>query len=150
MPATTKVMLLSWAWAAASLILLLLVLHGSGAHFTGIGMEAELEMESEAHRRLLWEATLGRWYISYDALRGDVVSCSKTGLPYYNCRISTTANPYIRGCESITRCRDSDPWILAAFACKGLDALCNVFLARCNFFSVFSFLSHFFRSFLLC
>ncbi|WVZ52249.1 hypothetical protein U9M48_003329 [Paspalum notatum var. saurae] len=111
MLATTKVMLLSRAWAAASLILLLLVLHGSRGHCAGLGMEAELEIDSEAHRLLLWawEATTGRRYISYDALRGDVVPCSRTGVPYYNCRISTTANPYTRGCESITRCRDSDP-----------------------------------------
>ncbi|OEL31196.1 hypothetical protein BAE44_0007786 [Dichanthelium oligosanthes] len=116
MPATTKLILLSRAWAAASLLLLLLALHGRGGHCVGLGMEAELEMDleaelemdSEAHRRLLWETT-SRRYISYDALRGDVVPCSRTGVPYYNCRISTTANPYTRGCESITRCRDADP-----------------------------------------
>ncbi|PWZ27480.1 Protein RALF-like 33 [Zea mays] len=109
MPATTKPILLPRAWAAAPLLLLLLlVLHGRGGHC--VGMEAaELEMDSEAHRRLLWEASTGRRYISYDALRGDVVPCSRTGVPYYNCRISTTANPYTRGCESITRCRDADP-----------------------------------------
>ena len=108
MPATTKPILLPRAWAAAPLLLLLLVLHGRGSHC--FGMEAaELEMDSKAHRRLLWEATTGRRYISYDALRGDVVPCSRTGVPYYNCRISTTANPYTRGCESITRCRDADP-----------------------------------------
>jgi len=111
MPATTKLILLPRAWAAASLILLLLlVLHGKGGHYIGLGMEAaELEMDLEAHRRLLWEATTGQRYISYAALRGDVVPCSRTGVPYYNCRISTTANPYTRGCESITRCRDADP-----------------------------------------
>ncbi|CAD6257160.1 unnamed protein product [Miscanthus lutarioriparius] len=111
MPATTKLILLPRAWAAASLILLLLlVLHGKGGYCIGLGMEAaELEMDSEAHRRLLWEATTGQRYISYAALRGDVVPCSRTGVPYYNCRISTTANPYTRGCESITRCRDADP-----------------------------------------
>lgn len=78
MPATTKPILLPRAWAAAPLLLLLLVLHGRGGHC--FGMEAaELEMDSEAHRRLLWEATTGRRYISYDALRGDVVPCSRTG-----------------------------------------------------------------------
>lgn len=110
MPAATKVMLLSRVWAAASLILLLLlVLYGRGGHCVCLSMEAELEMESEAHQRLLWEATARPRYISYAALRGDVVPCSRTGVPYYNCRISTTANPYTRGCESITRCRDADP-----------------------------------------
>ena len=74
-----------------------------------MGMGMEMEMDSEAHKRLLWEATTRRRYISYDALRGDVVPCSRPGVPYYNCRIMTTANPYTRGCESITRCRDVDP-----------------------------------------
>lgn len=74
-----------------------------------MGMGMEMEMDSEAHKRLLWEATTSRRYISYDALRGDVVPCSRPGVPYYNCRIMTTANPYTRGCESITRCRDVDP-----------------------------------------
>ena len=102
-----KLILLSRAWAAASLLLLLL-LQGRGGHCISQGMEMEMEMEmdSEAHRRQLWEATTGRRYISYDALRGDVVPCSRPGVPYYNCRIMTTANPYTRGCESITRCRD--------------------------------------------
>ncbi|CAO2144084.1 unnamed protein product [Urochloa humidicola] len=107
MPATTNMILLYRAWAAASLLLMLaLAVHGTGGHCVGLG---EMEMDSEAHRRLLWEATTGRRYISYDALRGDVVPCSRTGVPYYNCRISTTANPYTRGCESITRCRDAGP-----------------------------------------
>ncbi|CAM0151786.1 unnamed protein product [Urochloa decumbens] len=112
MPGTTNLILLSRAWAATSLLLMLaLALHGRGGHCVALGMDAaaEMEMDSEAHRRLLWEATTGRRYISYDALRGDVVPCSRTGVPYYNCRISTTANPYTRGCESITRCRDAGP-----------------------------------------
>ena len=58
---------------------------------------------------VLWASGGGRRYISYDALRGDAVPCSRPGVPYYNCRVSTTANPYSRGCESITRCRDDDP-----------------------------------------
>ncbi|XP_062197421.1 rapid alkalinization factor 23-like [Phragmites australis] len=107
MAPTSKLILLSRAWAAASLLLLLLLLfQGRGGHCISLGMEMEMEMDSEAHRRLLWEATTGRRYISYDALRGDVVPCSRPGVPYYNCRIMTTANPYTRGCESITRCRD--------------------------------------------
>ncbi|KAL6662227.1 hypothetical protein ACP70R_000086 [Stipagrostis hirtigluma subsp. patula] len=110
MPATTaKLISLSRAWAAASLLLLLL-LQGRGGHCIGLAMDLEMEMDSEAHRRLLWEAaTGGRRYISYDALRSDAVPCSRPGVPYYNCRIMTTANPYTRGCESITRCRDADP-----------------------------------------
>ncbi|KAI4987246.1 sodium/hydrogen exchanger 8-like isoform X2 [Hordeum vulgare subsp. vulgare] len=43
--------------------------------------------EPAAHGRLLWEADGGgRRYISYDALRGDAVPCSRPGVPYYNCR----------------------------------------------------------------
>ncbi|GJN41225.1 hypothetical protein PR202_gn00571 [Eleusine coracana subsp. coracana] len=108
MPAATK---LIWLSRAASLLLLLvLLLHWRGGLSMGLGVEAmEMEMDSEAHQRLLWEAT-GRRYISYDALRSDVVPCSRPGVPYYNCRIMTNANPYTRGCESITRCREAaDP-----------------------------------------
>jgi hypothetical protein len=99
MPASTKLILL----------LLVLLLHGRGGLSMGLqGMDA-MEMDSESHRRLLWQAT-GRRYISYDALRSDVVPCSRPGVSYYNCRITTTANPYSRGCESITRCREAaDP-----------------------------------------
>ncbi|KAL6875765.1 hypothetical protein ACP4OV_013278 [Aristida adscensionis] len=111
--AAAKLIVLSRAWAAVSLLLLLgLLLHGRGGRCIGVAMDVgmEMEMDSEAHRRLLWEAaTGGRRYISYDALRSDAVPCSRPGVPYYNCRIMTTANPYTRGCESITRCRDADP-----------------------------------------
>ncbi|TVU25557.1 hypothetical protein EJB05_28057, partial [Eragrostis curvula] len=106
MPAATKLISL------LLVLLLVLLLHGRGAKCIGLGMEAtvEMEMDSEAHRRLLWEAASGRRYISYAALRSDAVPCSRPGVPYYNCRITTTANPYTRGCESITRCREAaDP-----------------------------------------
>ena len=95
-------------WAASLVLLLLLVLlHGRGGRGTNLDMGAEVQMDSEAHRMLLSAATTGnRGYISYDALRGDSVPCSRPGVPYYNCRISKAANPYTRGCESITMCRD--------------------------------------------
>ncbi|XP_040384837.1 rapid alkalinization factor 23-like [Oryza brachyantha] len=116
MPSSTKLFLL-----LPSLLLLLLLLLGKhGVHCLkslemDMGMKMEFEMDSEAHTRMLWEArsssssSSNRRYISYDALRSDVVPCSRQGVPYYNCRITTTANPYTRGCESITRCRDVDP-----------------------------------------
>ncbi|CAO2142633.1 unnamed protein product [Urochloa humidicola] len=44
-------------------------------------------------------------YISYHALQGDNVPCSRRGDSYYNCRPSGAANPYSRGCSRITRCR---------------------------------------------
>uniref|UniRef100_A0A453SAP5 Uncharacterized protein n=4 Tax=Aegilops tauschii subsp. strangulata TaxID=200361 RepID=A0A453SAP5_AEGTS len=75
-----------------------------------MGVEAaQMGAEPAAHGRLLWATDGERRYISYDALRGDAMLCSRPGVPYYNCRISTTANPYTGGCESITRCRDDDP-----------------------------------------
>ncbi|VAI28952.1 unnamed protein product [Triticum turgidum subsp. durum] len=70
---------------------------------------AQMGAEPVAHGRLLWATGGGRRYISYDALWGDAVLCSRPGVSYYNCRVSTTANPYTRGCESITRCCDDDP-----------------------------------------
>ncbi|CAM0873218.1 unnamed protein product [Alopecurus aequalis] len=92
---------------AASLVLLLLLLHGIGGRGINLDTGAEVQMDSEAHRMLLLESTTSnRGYISYDALRGDAVPCSRPGVPYYNCRISKTSNPYTRGCESITMCRD--------------------------------------------
>lgn len=44
-------------------------------------------------------------YIGYDALRRNAVPCSYRGASYYNCRPGGQANPYSRGCSSITRCR---------------------------------------------
>ncbi|KAI5009918.1 protein RALF-like 33 [Hordeum vulgare subsp. vulgare] len=113
-------------WAATPVLpllllvlLLLLVVRGRGGHgaitIGGLDMDMDVGVEAAqmgseaAHGRLLWETGGGRRYISYDALRGDAVPCSRPGVPYYNCRVSTTANPYTRGCDSITRCRDDDP-----------------------------------------
>ncbi|URD93548.1 Rapid ALkalinization Factor (RALF) [Musa troglodytarum] len=68
----------------------------------------ELEMNSEENRRLLWTVTEKK-YISYEALKGDVVPCSKPGVPYYNCRSFPKANPYSRGCQIISGCRGDSP-----------------------------------------
>ncbi|XBI58568.1 hypothetical protein VPH35_039783 [Triticum aestivum] len=87
------------------LLLLLLLVQGRGGHdaitIATLDMDADMGVEAAqmgaepaAHRRLLWATGGGRRYIR---------------VPYYNCRTSTTANPYTRGCESITRCRDDDP-----------------------------------------
>ncbi|CAA6668209.1 unnamed protein product [Spirodela intermedia] len=52
----------------------------------------------------------GGRYISYEFLRADVVPCNRPGIPYYNCHAMPRANPYSRGCLTITRCaRDSGP-----------------------------------------
>ncbi|THU58744.1 hypothetical protein C4D60_Mb03t17640 [Musa balbisiana] len=68
----------------------------------------ELEMNSEENRRLLWAVTEKK-YMSYEALKGDVVPCSKPGVPYYNCHSSPKANPYSRGCQIISGCRGDSP-----------------------------------------
>ncbi|RWW03864.1 hypothetical protein GW17_00032950 [Ensete ventricosum] len=70
--------------------------------------EEEVEMSSEENRRLLWSVT-GKRYISYEALRRDVVPCNKPGLPYYSCHASPRANPYNRGCQIISGCRGDSP-----------------------------------------
>ncbi|KAE8819894.1 rapid alkalinization factor 23-like [Hordeum vulgare] len=102
-------------------LLLLLLVRERGGHsaitigsldnYMDMGVEAAQIGSEVTHGRLLWETagSGGRRYISYDALRGDAVPCSSPGVPYYNCRDSTTANPYNRGCDSITRCRENDP-----------------------------------------
>lgn len=69
----------------------------------GSGMvgDEEFELDSESNRRIL--AT--RRYISYGALQRNSVPCSRRGQSYYNCRPGAQANPYTRGCSTITRCR---------------------------------------------
>ncbi|KAG4134143.1 hypothetical protein ERO13_D08G138501v2 [Gossypium hirsutum] len=62
----------------------------------------ELEMESEISRRALESNTR---YISYGALQGDTVPCSRRGASYYNCQPGADANPSDRGCSAINRCR---------------------------------------------
>ncbi|XP_062108635.1 protein RALF-like 33 [Humulus lupulus] len=63
--------------------------------------DLEMEMDSESNRRILATSR----YISYGALRRNTVPCSRRGASYYNCRPGAQANPYSRGCSSITRCR---------------------------------------------
>ncbi|KAK1420481.1 hypothetical protein QVD17_22110 [Tagetes erecta] len=60
----------------------------------------EMEMESESTRRILATSN----YISYGALQGNNVPCSQRGASYYNCQSGGQANPYQRGCSTITRC----------------------------------------------
>jgi len=66
---------------------------------------------AERRRELQQQAGERPRYISYEFLRADVVPCSRPGIPYYNCHAMPRANPYSRGCLTITRCaRDfSDP-----------------------------------------
>ncbi|KAH1108488.1 hypothetical protein J1N35_012256 [Gossypium stocksii] len=62
----------------------------------------EFDIGSEIKRRILQTTTT---YISYKALQRDTVPCSRRGASYYNCRPGAEANPYTRGCSTITRCR---------------------------------------------
>ncbi|PPD91965.1 hypothetical protein GOBAR_DD11113 [Gossypium barbadense] len=63
--------------------------------------EDEFDIGSEIKRRILQTTS----YISYKALQRDTVPCSRRGASYYNCRPGAEANPYTRGCSTITRCR---------------------------------------------
>ncbi|KAF7137873.1 hypothetical protein RHSIM_Rhsim07G0187600 [Rhododendron simsii] len=63
--------------------------------------DGEFDLDSEVSRRIL--AT--NKYISYGALSRNTVPCSRRGASYYNCRAGAQANPYSRGCSTITRCR---------------------------------------------
>ncbi|XBI03867.1 hypothetical protein VPH35_132232 [Triticum aestivum] len=91
------------------ILLLLLLVQGRGGYGAitiatlhmdiDMGVEvAQMGAESAAHGRVV--------YINYDAPRGDAVLCSRLGVPYYNCRVSTTANPLHPRLQSITRCHD--------------------------------------------
>ncbi|KAK4282480.1 hypothetical protein QN277_013853 [Acacia crassicarpa] len=64
-------------------------------------MEMEMEMEMDMSRRILATSQ----YISYKALQRNTVPCSQRGASYYNCKPGAQANPYTRGCATITRCR---------------------------------------------
>ncbi|XP_031281051.1 protein RALF-like 33 [Pistacia vera] len=66
-----------------------------------VGEEGEFEMDSEINRRILATSN----YISYGALQRNTVPCSRRGASYYNCQNGGQANPYSRGCSSISRCR---------------------------------------------
>ncbi|KDP23480.1 hypothetical protein JCGZ_23313 [Jatropha curcas] len=61
----------------------------------------EFELDSEISRRILATSN----YISYGALQRNTVPCSRRGASYYNCQNGAQANPYTRGCSTITRCR---------------------------------------------
>ncbi|XP_050220910.1 rapid alkalinization factor [Mercurialis annua] len=61
----------------------------------------EFELDSEINRRILATSN----YISYGALQKNSVPCSRRGASYYNCKPGAQANPYNRGCSTITRCR---------------------------------------------
>ncbi|KAF8391330.1 hypothetical protein HHK36_023634 [Tetracentron sinense] len=61
----------------------------------------EMMMESEVSRRTLAQR---RRFISYGALKKNNVPCNRRGHSYYNCVRSGRANPYRRGCSSITHC----------------------------------------------
>ncbi|CAN6449754.1 unnamed protein product [Victoria cruziana] len=56
----------------------------------------------ESHGRMLYNPQGG--FISYGALRRDMVPCSIRGCSYYGCRKSGQSNPYRRGCSMITHC----------------------------------------------
>ncbi|XP_057964824.1 rapid alkalinization factor-like [Malania oleifera] len=76
---------------------------GSVAECLANGGEFSLDQESGAvtNRRILATSQ----YISYGALQRNTVPCSQRGASYYNCQTGAQANPYNRGCSTITRCR---------------------------------------------
>lgn len=64
--------------------------------------ELELDSESEMISRRFLAANN---FISYGALKRNVVPCSIRGGSYYNCKPGAEANPYDRGCSHLARCR---------------------------------------------
>ncbi|XP_010485998.1 PREDICTED: protein RALF-like 22 [Camelina sativa] len=66
-----------------------------------IAEEEEMEFDSDISRRILAQ----KKYVSYGAMRKNSVPCSRRGASYYNCQRGAQANPYRRGCSTITRCR---------------------------------------------
>ncbi|WOL00430.1 protein RALF-like 33 [Canna indica] len=74
------------------------MLYVAAGDLTGIG---GFDLNSTFGRRLLQS----QGYVSYDALQGDRVPCSRRSASYYNCRPDAQANHYDRGCSAITQCR---------------------------------------------
>ncbi|XWS25596.1 hypothetical protein CRYUN_Cryun27aG0081400 [Craigia yunnanensis] len=68
---------------------------------------SEEEEGGSTRRSLYWKAM--HYYISYGALSANRIPCPpRSGRSYYtrNCfKAREPANPYIRGCSRITRCR---------------------------------------------
>ncbi|XP_052181904.1 rapid alkalinization factor-like [Diospyros lotus] len=64
--------------------------------------EEELMLDSVAARRFMEER---QKYISYKAMRANIVPCRRRGNSYYNCNQRRRMNPYNRGCLAITRCK---------------------------------------------
>ncbi|RDX77752.1 Protein RALF-like 19, partial [Mucuna pruriens] len=58
-------------------------------------------LDTESNRRTLEGQ---QRYISYGALRSNQVPCGNRGRSYYNCQQRGRANPYNRGCSTITHC----------------------------------------------
>ncbi|XP_074313604.1 rapid alkalinization factor-like [Silene latifolia] len=86
-------------YSVSSLVLTRPLCNGSMAECL-IGDELD-ELDSETHRRILATQTK---YVSYGALNKNRVPCSKRGASYYNCKPGAQANPYSRGCTTISRC----------------------------------------------
>ncbi|CAL0302431.1 unnamed protein product [Lupinus luteus] len=63
----------------------------------------DLAMDSGSHRRILATSQ----YISYKALQRNTVPCTQRGSSYYNCKPEAIINPYTRGCNTITHCRNT-------------------------------------------
>ncbi|KAL3420397.1 hypothetical protein PVAG01_08896 [Phlyctema vagabunda] len=61
--------------------------------------------QAELDHGILHTRQTQKKYISYGAMRRNTVPCSMKGQSYYNCHPGAQANPYSRGCSSITRCR---------------------------------------------
>lgn len=65
-----------------------------------IDLAEEEMMESESARRTLAQDT----YISYEALKKNIVPCNRRGASYYACSAHEKVNPYTRGCSRLTLC----------------------------------------------
>lgn len=74
-------------------------------------------------------------YISYKALQSNTVPCSQRGASYYNCQPGAQANPYTRGCTTITRCRTNQYYLLY---CPFIICLCS-FIINQRYVRCFSF-----------
>ncbi|XP_058084026.1 protein RALF-like 19 [Magnolia sinica] len=68
--------------------------------------EMMMMMDSKVRRRGL-VATTTNHFISYDALKKNMVPCNHRGASYYNCQLEEmkTVNPYRRSCTIITHCQ---------------------------------------------
>ncbi|KAF2222120.1 rapid alkalinization factor-domain-containing protein [Elsinoe ampelina] len=71
-----------------------------------IGVSTAAALPADTALEVREEAVSGH-FICYGALQRNTIPCSRVGNSFTNCKLGTPANPYTRGCSTITMCRQA-------------------------------------------